>query len=227
MTDDVNTEDYRNAPSGLGPLAAEWKDKPHRLLYDLAKHIDGEDARSAAAVAAAREECVAFVRQSGNLSRRSDGSPAEALWNVASSMERVDADGKPHRPLADRIAKLEAVLDGYGARDMASLSKKLKEVMAERDALRDRPPTREELEYARAMVLLKQRHEDPLGDDLSDHVYRLVAQVEVARAVCERLRLDASHTSAVDIAREVVATEVLAAMDGAANKACQTNDSQV
>ena len=28
-------EDYRNAPSGIGPLAAEWKDKPHRLLYDL------------------------------------------------------------------------------------------------------------------------------------------------------------------------------------------------
>jgi len=28
-------DDYRNAPSGVGPLAAEWKDKPHRLLYDL------------------------------------------------------------------------------------------------------------------------------------------------------------------------------------------------
>lgn len=28
-------EDYRNAPSGIGPLAATWKDKPHRLLYDL------------------------------------------------------------------------------------------------------------------------------------------------------------------------------------------------
>ena len=30
-----NLEDYRNAPSGIGPLADEWKDKPHRLLYDL------------------------------------------------------------------------------------------------------------------------------------------------------------------------------------------------
>jgi len=28
-------EDYRNAPSEKGPLAAEWADKPHRLLYDL------------------------------------------------------------------------------------------------------------------------------------------------------------------------------------------------
>jgi len=32
----VNTEDYRNAPSNTGPLAAEWLDKPHRLVYDLA-----------------------------------------------------------------------------------------------------------------------------------------------------------------------------------------------
>jgi hypothetical protein len=27
--------DYENAPSGVGPLAEEWKDKPHLLLYDL------------------------------------------------------------------------------------------------------------------------------------------------------------------------------------------------
>ena len=31
--------DYRNAPSGLGPLAAEWKDKPHRLVYALAAEV--------------------------------------------------------------------------------------------------------------------------------------------------------------------------------------------
>lgn len=30
-------EEYRNAPSGIGPLAAQWKDKPHRLVYDLCK----------------------------------------------------------------------------------------------------------------------------------------------------------------------------------------------
>lgn len=28
-------DDYRNAPGGVGPLAAQWKDKPHRLVYDL------------------------------------------------------------------------------------------------------------------------------------------------------------------------------------------------
>lgn len=33
-------EDYRNALSGEGPLAAEWKDKPHRLVYDLCEVLE-------------------------------------------------------------------------------------------------------------------------------------------------------------------------------------------
>lgn len=33
-------QDYRNAPSGTGPLAAEWADKPHRLVYDMAAEIE-------------------------------------------------------------------------------------------------------------------------------------------------------------------------------------------
>jgi len=33
-------DDYRNAPSGVGPLAAEWKDKPHRLVYDLCTALE-------------------------------------------------------------------------------------------------------------------------------------------------------------------------------------------
>jgi hypothetical protein len=32
--------DYRNAPSGEGPLAAEWADKPHRLVYDLVAKLE-------------------------------------------------------------------------------------------------------------------------------------------------------------------------------------------
>lgn len=36
----MNTDDYRNAPSGIGPLAAEWKDKPHRLIYDLCGEVE-------------------------------------------------------------------------------------------------------------------------------------------------------------------------------------------
>ena len=36
--------DYRMAPSGEGPLAAEWKDKPHRLIYDLCSEVDRLEA---------------------------------------------------------------------------------------------------------------------------------------------------------------------------------------
>ena len=32
-------EDYLNAPSGIGPHAFTWSDKPHRLLYDLLAEI--------------------------------------------------------------------------------------------------------------------------------------------------------------------------------------------
>lgn len=35
----LNLDDYLNAPSGAGPLANEWKDKPHRLVYDLIAEI--------------------------------------------------------------------------------------------------------------------------------------------------------------------------------------------
>jgi len=33
-------DDYWNAPSGIGPLADEWADKPHHLLYDLIGKIE-------------------------------------------------------------------------------------------------------------------------------------------------------------------------------------------
>jgi hypothetical protein len=38
-------EDYRRAPSGEGPLAAEWKDKPHRLIYDLCKRVEALESK--------------------------------------------------------------------------------------------------------------------------------------------------------------------------------------
>lgn len=37
---DSEVEDYRNAPSGEGPHAFTWNDKPHRLLYDLCDKLD-------------------------------------------------------------------------------------------------------------------------------------------------------------------------------------------
>lgn len=44
--DGVTTSDYRNAPSH-GPLAFEWVDKPHRLLFDLCKFIEANCAPAA------------------------------------------------------------------------------------------------------------------------------------------------------------------------------------
>lgn len=38
----MDLDDYKGAPSGLGPRAAEWADKPHRLIYDLI-HIAEEE----------------------------------------------------------------------------------------------------------------------------------------------------------------------------------------
>lgn len=32
-------DDYRDAPSGVGPHASEWENKPHRLIYDLAGEV--------------------------------------------------------------------------------------------------------------------------------------------------------------------------------------------
>lgn len=37
---EINTEDYRDAPGGCGPQASQWRDKPHRLVYDLCSEID-------------------------------------------------------------------------------------------------------------------------------------------------------------------------------------------
>lgn len=36
----LNTNDYKMAPSGIGPKAAEWDDKPHRLVYDLCREVE-------------------------------------------------------------------------------------------------------------------------------------------------------------------------------------------
>jgi len=32
-------DNYFNAVNGTGPLAAAWKDKPHRLVYDLVDEV--------------------------------------------------------------------------------------------------------------------------------------------------------------------------------------------
>lgn len=36
----ANSRDYRDAPNGDGPHATAWKDKPHRLLWDVCDDLD-------------------------------------------------------------------------------------------------------------------------------------------------------------------------------------------
>lgn len=40
--DPHSAQDYRDAVEGKGPLAEQWKDKPHRLVYDLCRAVDGK-----------------------------------------------------------------------------------------------------------------------------------------------------------------------------------------
>jgi hypothetical protein len=39
LTYDLDLEEYRYAPSGTGKYASDWKDKPHRLVYDLVEMV--------------------------------------------------------------------------------------------------------------------------------------------------------------------------------------------
>ena len=41
------TYECRLAPSGIGPLAYTWSDKPHRLLYDLCHEVERLEAENA------------------------------------------------------------------------------------------------------------------------------------------------------------------------------------
>jgi hypothetical protein len=51
----LNTDDYRIAPGNRGPQARTWKDKPHRLIYDLCEEVE----RVRAVNAALREDLAA------------------------------------------------------------------------------------------------------------------------------------------------------------------------
>lgn len=40
------TKQYRLAVEGIGPMAADWFDKPHRLVFDLCKYIEDNEVVS-------------------------------------------------------------------------------------------------------------------------------------------------------------------------------------
>lgn len=55
----LNPDDYRNAAGGVetptnGRQVYDWRDKPHRLVYDLCNEIDRLNAEVAAVRAGAR-----------------------------------------------------------------------------------------------------------------------------------------------------------------------------
>ncbi len=47
LTNPYTTDDYRMALNGEGPeeLVYNWKDKPHRLVYDLVKEVEALNRR--------------------------------------------------------------------------------------------------------------------------------------------------------------------------------------
>lgn len=53
MSAPLATGDYRNALSGQGPLAYEWSDKPHRLVYDLCNEVEALRAAASELLTAA------------------------------------------------------------------------------------------------------------------------------------------------------------------------------
>lgn len=52
MIEKLNTAEYRAAMSGSGSQAANWNDKPHRLVYDLCIEIERLRASNARLVEA-------------------------------------------------------------------------------------------------------------------------------------------------------------------------------
>lgn len=159
-------------------------------------HLDGEAARTAAAVAAAREEqreaCALWMQ-----------GPDPTMMDVANG-ETVRGTPLTATPLADRIAELEARERDWGSYGAALVERAVK-AEAERDRLAGDAlaalagaGVATPLEgYTAAPFLLK-------GDigRLAAERDALRAQVEAARAVCV-------HSS------ETLARDVLLAMDGA------------
>lgn len=87
----LNTEDYRYAPGGEGPQAATWKDKPHRLIYDLCTEVER--------LRAAREVFII-------LGHNSDGAfsvPGDTVAGVRFETEAAIAFAKRRTPHFDSV----------------------------------------------------------------------------------------------------------------------------
>lgn len=92
---------YWRAPSGHGPLAAEWSDKPHRLVYGLVSsivHSTGSRAATAASSAApavsARSELDKLRREY----RPSMSTDVLHAWagDIVSALKRLESPSAEH-----------------------------------------------------------------------------------------------------------------------------------
>lgn len=99
---ELRVEDYRLAPSGEGPLADKWRDKPHRLIYDLCALLEARSSTSD--YQRGVEDALKAVR--GQRRIADDNKPHEYNqgWThaIAYAERRVCAllpAGKPYRPL--------------------------------------------------------------------------------------------------------------------------------
>lgn len=92
-------EDYYLAHSGEGPLAAEWTDKPHRLLYDLIAALNPDSS--------ARSMKLFIVSQRHPMLHRARTVQVHRFVVLATSVdeaiEKVKAKALPEKmPMLDR-----------------------------------------------------------------------------------------------------------------------------
>ena len=90
MPEDCTPEDYRNAPSGMGPLALIWGNTPHRLIYQAAGEVLKLKAQNADLLAALEELLVDMKIAQRNMRH---AATKDARWEGCAEavQPRVDA----------------------------------------------------------------------------------------------------------------------------------------
>jgi hypothetical protein len=86
-SENLSTDVYREASLGFGAEAHNWRDKPHRLIYDLCDEID-----------ALRDSLVALVVAAGRMLdgwAEGDDAVKGSLWR-ALHQAAEDADERHH-----------------------------------------------------------------------------------------------------------------------------------
>jgi hypothetical protein len=111
--------DYRNAPSGIGPLASTWKDKPHRLVYDLCRLLEQRTERwaftarelSNPAACCGFDELVAdvphedmgvLIQRNGNVTNRWEDGTAGIPADIAELAGECES---PYNPQTNELAE--------------------------------------------------------------------------------------------------------------------------